>query len=110
MYWQKKQNKYGANKCTYGGHIYHSKKEAAYAEELDIRIMAGELKEYKRQVPIELRVNNQKICVYTIDFVEIDKDGNEMYTEVKGFPTPEFRLKWKLFDALYPEIEKQVIM
>jgi hypothetical protein len=30
-------------------------------------------------------------------------------TEIKGFETPEWRLKWKLFDALHPAWEKQVI-
>ena len=35
--------------------------------------------------------------------------GNVMYTEIKGFRRPEWRLKWKLFDALHPDWEKQVI-
>jgi hypothetical protein len=109
VYWQKRQNKYGNISSSHNGHTYHSKKEAAYAQELDIRVKIGELEHWERQVPIELRVNDQKICTYTIDFVEYDHKGNVVYTEVKGFETPEWRLKWKLFDALYPEWEKQVI-
>lgn len=93
VYFQKRQNKYGAKSATYNGHTYHSKKEAAYAAELDIRVRIGELKRWERQVPIELRVNDQKICTYTIDFVEYDLRGNVMYTEIKGFETPEWRLK-----------------
>jgi hypothetical protein len=31
------------------------------------------------------------------------------YPEVKGFETPDLRLKWKLFDALHPEFEKPAI-
>jgi hypothetical protein len=80
-----------------------------YAAELDIRVKAGELERWERQVPIELRINDHKICTYTIDFVEYDTRGNIMYTEIKGFETPEWRLKWKLFDALHPEWEKEVI-
>jgi hypothetical protein len=109
VYWQKRQGKYNARSATYNGHTYHSEKEAAYAAELDLRVRAGELREWHRQVPIELAVNGHKICTYTIDFLEIDKNGGEMWTEIKGFETPEFRLKWKLFDALYPERDKQVI-
>ena len=109
MYWQKKGRKFGNRTTVYNGHVYHSIKEANYAAELDMRVRIGELKEWKRQVPIELRVNGMKICTYTIDFVEIDKNGYEMWTEVKGFPTPEWRLKWKLFEALFPERDKQVI-
>lgn len=109
MYWQKRGKKYNNVSSTYNGHTYHSKKEAAYAEELDLRVMAKELSHWERQVPIELRVNDHKICTYTIDFVEYDINGHEMYTEIKGFETPEWRLKWKLFEALHPEMDKQVI-
>lgn len=84
-------------------------KEANYAAELDMRVKAGELKEWRRQEAVELRVNDMKICVYTIDFVEVDKNGGEVWTEVKGFETPEWRLKWRLFEALYPERDKQII-
>jgi hypothetical protein len=79
MYWEKKQNKYGNKSAEYNGHVYHSIKEANYAAELDLRVRAGELREWQRQIPIELRVNDQKICVYTIDFLEIDKNGGEMW-------------------------------
>lgn len=71
--------------------------------------MAGELSHWERQVPIDLVVSGYKIATYRIDFVEYDKNGGEMWTEVKGFETPEWRLKWKLFEALYPERDKQVI-
>lgn len=103
------RKKYGNVSSTYNGHTYHSMKEANYAAELDIRVKVGELDHWERQVPIELRVNDQKICTYTIDFVEYDTRGNVMYTEIKGFETAEWRLKWKLFDAIHPEWEKQVI-
>src|SRR5438552_388346 len=85
---------------AYNGHAYHGMREANYAAELDLRVRAGDLKEWQRQVPIELRVNGQKVCTYTIDFVETDKNDNVMYNEIKGFETPEWRLK-NLFDATH---------
>jgi hypothetical protein len=110
MYWQtKRQNKFGANKTTYGGSIYHSKKEADYAQELDLLVKVGEIKSWERQVPIELRVNGKKICTYTMDFITITKEGHEKWIEVKGFETPEWRLKWKLLDALFPDQDKEVV-
>lgn len=111
MYFQRNRaNKFGNNKSsTHDGVIYHSKKERDYAQELDLRVKAGELKEWKRQVPIVMTVNGIKICTYYIDFVEIDHRGNEMYTEIKGFETDVWRMKWRLFEALYPDLEKQVI-
>ena len=30
-------------------------------------------------------------------------------TEVKGFETREWRLKWKLFEACYPDRKKKVV-
>jgi hypothetical protein len=109
VYLQRRGNKYNAKKTTYNGHVYHSAKEADYAEQLDWRLKAGELKEWQRQVPIDLSVNGQRICTYVIDFWELDKNDNEMWTEIKGFETSEWRFKWALFDAIHPDWEKQVI-
>ncbi len=109
MNWPLRAGKYNAKRATYNGHTYHSGREAKYAQELDWRVKAGDLREWRRQIPIELRVNGKLICTYTIDFVEIGKDGSETYIEVKGFETPEWRLKWKLFGACYPEKEKKVV-
>jgi len=44
MYYVKRQNKYNAKSTEYGGLIYHSKKEAGYAQELDLRIKAKDIK------------------------------------------------------------------
>jgi hypothetical protein len=113
MYFQSKRyNKFGNKSTQYNGSYYDSIKEADYAQSLDLRMHAkgkDKLKSWKRQVPIELRINDQKICTYKIDFVETDMNDNDTYTEIKGFETPEWRLKWKIFDALYPEYNKQVI-
>ena len=110
MYLQiRRLNKYDNQSSTYNGVIYHSHKERSYAQELDLRVKAGELKEWKRQVPIDLVVNGIKICRYYIDFVEIDPKGNETYVEIKGYETAVWRLKWRLFDALFPALDKKVV-
>ena len=101
--------KYNSKSAVYKGHLYHSLKEARYACELDIRVRAGELKDWRRQVHIPLKIGPVKICTYIVDFVETYPDGHEKYTEIKGYETPEWRLKWKLFDALHPKIDKQVV-
>lgn len=104
-----RKNKFSNKTTIYNGQYYQSIKEADYAQELDLRVRAKDLKEWRRQVPIDMYVNGMKICTYKIDFVEIDHNGNEVWTEIKGFETAEWRLKWKLFEALFPEREKQVI-
>lgn len=102
-------SKYHARKTVLDGVQYHSQKEAKYAGELMLRVRCGELKSWRAQVPIDLTVKGKKICTYTIDFVEMYPNGEEMWTEVKGFETEAWRLKWKLFCALYPERHKQIV-
>jgi len=102
MTWhQRWGSKYGAHSTEYGGAVYHSKKEAGYAQELDLRIKAGEVKSWDRQVRISLDVNGFHICDYYLDFRVHLNDGTVEMVEVKGFETPVWRLKWKLFEAIY---------
>lgn len=96
-------NKYHAKSTIYNGVKYHSKKEAAYAAELDLRQKAGEIERWERQVKISLDVNGFHIANYYIDFIVYYPDGTREYVEVKGFETEVWQLKWKLFEALYHE-------
>ena len=73
-----KENKYKNKKTPYNGIIYDSQREAQYAQDLDLRVRAGDLKSWRRQVPIELKVNGHLIYRYRIDFVEINNDGSEV--------------------------------
>ena len=103
MYYTRRQNKYGSVKQTYKGYSYMSKKEANKAFELDLLVKAGEVISWERQVKIPLRVNNQLICNYYVDFLVHWKDGTEEYVEIKGFKTDLWRIKWKMFEALYKD-------
>ena len=55
----------------------------------------------KLQVPFCLYVNSIKICTYKADFVYCDKKDKQIVEDVKGFKTPVYRLKKKLFEALF---------
>lgn len=99
----KKENKYHAKGRNYNGRWYDSNKEAAYAENLDWRVKAGEVKEVIPQFKIELRINDKLICNYYIDFKLIMTDGSEEYHEVKGFETELWKFKWRMTEALHPD-------
>lgn len=99
------RNKYNAKSTEYNGAVYHLKMEAGYAEELDWRLKAKEITKWERQVRIPLDVNGKHICNYYIDFKVYYPDDTTEYVEVKGFETEVWRLKWKLFEALYGENE-----
>jgi len=96
-------SRYGNIRNEYNGRVYHSKKEANYAAELDLLKKAGQIADWKPQVRIPLDVNGFHICNYYIDFEVSHNDETTEYVEVKGFQTDVWRMKWKLLEALYDE-------
>lgn len=85
----------------YRGSSYDSKAEAQYAMWLDSEKKAGRIKRWEKQKKIELTVKGHHICNYYIDFVIHHTDGLKEYVEIKGMVLPVWRIKWKLFEALY---------
>lgn len=102
MYFQTHRN-LKARKHVYNNEKFDSGFEAAYARELDLRKRAGEIVKWEAHVKIPLVVNNFHICNYYIDFIEHYPDGTIKYVETKGYAFPLWRLKWKIFEALYSE-------
>jgi hypothetical protein len=72
--------------------------------ELDLRIKAGDIIEWDRQIRMPIEVNGIHICNYICDFRYLDKDGLH-YVDVKGMkkgPAYQmFKLKKKLVLAIY---------
>ncbi len=93
----------------YRGTVYDSAAEAAMAGDLDMRVRAAVIKSWQRQVPFSLAVNGQKIATYKADFLVRLNDFSQEVFEVKGVATGTWRLKEKLFRALYPEIKLTVV-
>lgn len=102
-------SKMGNRKTQYGSVTYHSAREAAYAAELDLRVKAKDIKRWERQIGVPLEVHGTLIAKYVIDFVIEHTDGTFEYVEVKGFETDVWKLKWKLFEALYPQYVKTIV-
>jgi len=98
-YYQKTYFK-NAKKSEYRGSIYDSKFEAQIAFDLDMMLKAGEIIKWERQVKIPLIVNGYLVENYYIDFI-VYRDGETEYIEAKGYPTPVWKIKWKLFEALH---------
>lgn len=104
------KSKYGNESKIYNGKIYHSKREASYAADLDLLKRAGEIKEWSGQFKLSMDVNGYHICNYYVDFYVIDKSSEEQIHEVKGHETGEWKLKWKLCEALYGKKYKMVLI
>ena len=111
MYYEKRRWS-NSVKQEYDGFRYDSGFEAAYAQELDLLIKAKQIKSYDKQVNLDLIVNNYVVCQYRIDFIVCHNDDSLEYLELKGMATDTWKLKWKLFCALYqdlPDVKLTVI-
>ena len=105
-YFQKSGNKYHAKSTEYGGHVYHSKFEAAYADGLDMALKAGDIAGWERQIKLDLKVNGQHITNYYIDFIVYHHDGSREFIETKGFQTMEWQMKWRILEATFDQFKQ----
>lgn len=95
------ENKHGAKSTIYKGERYQSKAEAEYAYGLDCRLSAKEIRSWTRQVSIPFKVNGILVCKYIVDFCVFHLDGSIEWVEVKGQETDAYKIKKKLFEAIY---------
>jgi len=102
-------NKYRNKKTIYNDVLYDSMREAAYARELDLRIKAKDIITWSGQPKFPIVVNGKKICTYIADFEVMNNNGTIAYIDVKGIETKDFKLKWKLVQALYPEMNFKIV-
>lgn len=104
------RSKYHAIRTEYNGITYDSKAEARFAQELDLKVKAGQIKYWLRQIPFYLPAG----IVYRCDFMVVHEDpaGEQgqwvQYFDVKGMDTPVSKLKRKQVEALYP-VKIQVV-
>lgn len=90
------------NKRTKTEHgTFQSKFEAKVGGDYEMMKKAGEIKGYECQSKVSLDVNGYHICNYYLDFKVEHNDGTIEWIEVKGFETPLWKLKAKLFEAIY---------
>lgn len=108
-----RRSKYKNANREYNGVMYHSRAEADYAELLELRkknvIGVDSIADWERQVPVKLVVNGILVTTYIVDFVVTHHDGRKEWIEIKGYPTAEWKIKEKLFRALYPERKLTVV-
>ena len=92
-----KPSKYKNIRTEYDGTAYASGREAKRAFELDLLRKAGEIIAWWRQVRFPL----QGGIVYVADFVILQNDLTVEVEDCKGFLTPAYRMKKKLFREKY---------
>lgn len=109
----KRGNKYKAVKVTVDGHVFDSKTEATRFQHLRLLERAGEIRALVAHPKYPLVVEGEHICSYEGDSSYFDvKLGKHVVEDVKSKPTKTdaYKIKRKLFMALFPEIEHREFM
>ncbi len=98
-----KKHKYGAKRVTVDGYKFDSIAESERYGALRYRLLAKEITDLNVHPQYPLDVNGVRVAVYEADFAyRVPGEMRLTVEDVKGFPTPEYKLKKKLFLALYP--------
>lgn len=108
-------NKYRNKKVIVDDYIFDSIQESRRYKELKLLLKAGEIKELELQPRFLLQESFKKNgktyrkIEYVADFKYIEK-GKTIVEDVKGLQTEVFKLKHKLFEKKYPELELRIII
>ncbi|HCC04015.1 MAG TPA: hypothetical protein DEP51_04065 [Clostridiales bacterium] len=109
---QKGNSKYKAKKTEVDGIKFDSQKEANRYLDLLVLQRAGLIQDLHRQVKFELQPSYKKNgktirpIYYVADFVYYDTfKGQKIVEDTKGYRTEIYKLKKKLFEIRYPELE-----
>lgn len=108
------ESKYKNKKTQIDMYVFDSAKEAKRYKELKLLEMAGEISSLELQPRFLLqesfRKNNKtyRKIEYVADFKYIE-NGKTIVEDVKGLQTDVFKIKHKLFEKKYPELELRII-
>ena len=108
-------SKYKANKIEFDNIIFDSKVECEYYKLLKEKVKNGEIKSFTIQPTYELQPSFIKNGIkyrsinYISDFLILNNDDSIYLIDIKGFQTVDSKLKKKIFDYKYPNIELKLL-
>jgi len=109
------RSKYGANQCVIHGVKFDSQAEGKYYSYLLEQEVKGHIKCFNLQPKFillpDFNHNGKKIkgITYKADFEVYHSDDTVEIVEIKGFETPDFKLRKKLFMNLYPYVRYSIL-
>ena len=107
-------NKYRNKKVIVDEKEFDSKREGNRYKELKLLERAGEIKDLELQPRFLLQDSFKKNgrtfrkIEYVADFKYIE-NGKAIVEDVKGIQTDVFKLKHKIFERVYPDLELRII-
>lgn len=109
-------NKYKNKKTQVDMYVFDSVLEAKRYKQLALLEKAGEIKNLQLQVKFELQEafsKNKKhfrAITYIADFMYFDNRSRQIVVEdTKGMKTDVFKIKQKLFEYRYPNLELRIV-
>lgn len=99
------RHKYSAKKADRDGYNFDSRAEARMYDLLKAKQEAGEIIGFTRQVPLHFPGGVKLV----VDFQVFYADGSHRFLEVKGAETEQYRAKLRLFEALYPWADLEIV-
>ena len=108
------QSKYKNKKTQVDMYVFDSAKEAKRYKELKLLERAGEISNLELQPRFLLQESFRKNgrvyrkIEYIADFQYIE-NGKTIVEDVKGIQTDVFKLKHKIFEKIYPNLELKII-
>ena len=107
-------NKYRNKKVIVDDYIFDSIQESRIYKELKMLLKTGKIQDLKLQPRFVLQDSFKKNgrtfrkIEYISDFQYIE-NGKTIVEDVKGMQTDVFKLKHKLFEKKYPDLELRII-
>lgn len=95
------RSKYGALPTMVDGIKFASKAEARRYGALRLLERAGEIHALTLQPVYRLHVDGVPVGKYIADFQYYQRNGELVVEDVKGLPTPVYKLKKRIVEALY---------
>lgn len=106
-----RSGKYNATKVQADNITFNSKAEHRRYCELKLLLQAGEISNLAVHPKLELKIGNQLAANYVADFNYIEGGKQLVWEDVKSpaTETPVFKLKKRLIEILYPDIDLRII-
>ena len=108
-------SKYNNKKTIVDGIVFDSRDESLYYEALKDMKNNGLIKDFELQPKYLLQEGfikdgkKYRAMYYIADFKVINNDGSFYVVDIKGMLTTEFKIKMKLFNYKYPNIELKLV-
>lgn len=100
-----KRSKYGAKPTVVDGITFASALEARRWVVLRQRQRLGLIRDLERQPRFPLIVEGALVTTYVADFRYRDAAGRTVIEDAKGYKTPAYKIKKRLFEALNKNLE-----